>query len=65
MDYLLQLKNVIYKLIHDTLWLLINNNPQMFSNRLPSMCVVNKENIVSLLYVLIHVEQNWKLNQPK
>lgn len=47
MDYLLQLKNVIYKFIHDTLSLPIL---QMFFNRLPSMCVVNKENIVRLFY---------------
>lgn len=47
MDYLLQLKNVIYKFIHDTLSLPIL---QMFFNRLPSMCVVNKENIVSLFH---------------
>lgn len=47
MDYLLQLKNVIYKFIHDTLSLPIL---QMFFNRLPSMRVVNKENIVSLFH---------------
>lgn len=64
MDYLLQLKNVIYKFIHDTLSLPIL---QMFFNRLPSMCVVNKENIVSLFYSFypIFVAQNWKLSQPR
>lgn len=63
MDYLLQLKNVIYKFIHDSLSLPIL---QVFFNRLPSMCVVNKENIVSLFFIVfICVEQNWKLSQPR
>ena len=50
MGYLLQLKNVIYKLIHSTLWLQINKKLQRFSNSLPSMCVVNKGNTASLFY---------------
>lgn len=56
MDYLLQLKNVIYKLILSTLLRQINNKLQMFSNRLPSRCVVKKGTIATIFYALIRVE---------